>query len=120
MNIREYKIIFSEQLSHLYDKEEVDSFFYLLLKDFKNISRVDLALQPDLEFSAIEYQKIDFYLKELKAQKPIQYVLGATDFFGLQFKVNPNVDRKSTRLNSSHVRISYAVFCLKKKKKKNI
>src|SRR5690554_7614452 len=28
------------------------------------------------------------------------------------------VDRKSTRLNSSHVRISYAVFCLKKKTKK--
>src|SRR5438067_13812680 len=28
------------------------------------------------------------------------------------------VDRKSTRLNSSHVSISYAVFCLKKKKKK--
>src|SRR5690554_7252685 len=29
-------------------------------------------------------------------------------------------DRKSTRLNSSHVRISYAVFCLKKKKQKQI
>src|SRR5436309_10824170 len=29
-------------------------------------------------------------------------------------------DRKSTRLNSSHVKISYAVFCLKKKKKKKI
>src|SRR5207302_9737480 len=29
------------------------------------------------------------------------------------------VDRKSTRLNSSHVKISYAVFCLKKKKKNN-
>src|SRR5690242_21459671 len=28
------------------------------------------------------------------------------------------VDRKSTRLNSSHMSISYAVFCLKKKKKK--
>src|SRR5690349_23993345 len=28
-------------------------------------------------------------------------------------------DRKSTRLNSSHVEISYAVFCLKKKKKQN-
>src|SRR5690554_7776243 len=28
-------------------------------------------------------------------------------------------DRKSTRLNSSHVRISYAVFCLKKKKNNN-
>src|SRR5690554_4849035 len=32
---------------------------------------------------------------------------------------NDEIDRKSTRLNSSHVRISYAVFCLKKKKKKN-
>src|SRR5690349_22073443 len=30
----------------------------------------------------------------------------------------PRLDRKSTRLNSSHVEISYAVFCLKKKKKK--
>src|SRR5258707_4971406 len=29
------------------------------------------------------------------------------------------LDRKSTRLNSSHANISYAVFCLKKKKKKN-
>src|SRR2546421_4121787 len=32
---------------------------------------------------------------------------------------NARTDRKSTRLNSSHDQISYAVFCLKKKKKKN-
>src|SRR2546426_6282464 len=32
---------------------------------------------------------------------------------------NIKLDRKSTRLNSSHLVISYAVFCLKKKKKKN-
>src|SRR5690606_40561180 len=31
---------------------------------------------------------------------------------------NSRVDRKSTRLNSSHVKISYAVFCLKKKTQK--
>src|SRR5690554_7205387 len=35
----------------------------------------------------------------------------------LQRKGDDIGDRKSTRLNSSHVRISYAVFCLKKKKK---
>src|SRR6266702_6676123 len=36
----------------------------------------------------------------------------------LTFRLQPGVrDRKSTRLNSSHVAISYAVFCLKKKKK---
>src|SRR5690606_41693962 len=32
-------------------------------------------------------------------------------------KLDIHLDRKSTRLNSSHVKISYAVFCLKKKKK---
>src|SRR5690606_41647355 len=32
--------------------------------------------------------------------------------------LRPREDRKSTRLNSSHVKISYAVFCLKKKKHK--
>src|SRR2546426_4381408 len=37
-----------------------------------------------------------------------------------QFQIQRIKDRKSTRLNSSHLVISYAVFCLKKKKKKNI
>src|SRR5256886_11061395 len=34
-------------------------------------------------------------------------------------RAGPAEDRKSTRLNSSHSQISYAVFCLKKKKKEN-
>src|SRR5690606_42039096 len=35
---------------------------------------------------------------------------------GKPLRMPPGADRKSTRLNSSHVKISYAVFCLKKKK----
>src|SRR2546427_6302214 len=38
---------------------------------------------------------------------------------GLSEDLQHELDRKSTRLNSSHSQISYAVFCLKKKKKKN-
>src|SRR5436305_7506227 len=38
----------------------------------------------------------------------------------IQIVRSPSADRKSTRLNSSHVRISYAVFCLKKKKKNRV
>src|SRR2546430_3245120 len=38
----------------------------------------------------------------------------------LRKKLFLKTDRKSTRLNSSHSQISYAVFCLKKKKKKQI
>src|SRR5699024_12144133 len=37
---------------------------------------------------------------------------------GKKYQAHGKEDRKSTRLNSSHVSISYAVFCLKKKKKK--
>src|SRR5260221_3126832 len=37
---------------------------------------------------------------------------------GPRHRVGPGEDRKSTRLNSSHTVISYAVFCLKKKNKK--
>src|SRR5690554_7667223 len=40
----------------------------------------------------------------------------ASDLPKWQQQVRLRQDRKSTRLNSSHVRISYAVFCLKKKK----
>src|SRR5690242_3816863 len=39
---------------------------------------------------------------------------------GLRVRRLRIVDRKSTRLNSSHMSISYAVFCLKKKKKKSL
>src|SRR5690348_17993178 len=37
--------------------------------------------------------------------------------FVSRLRISPTRDRKSTRLNSSHPSISYAVFCLKKKKK---
>src|SRR5690625_6286835 len=46
------------------------------------------------------------------------HVLGALDLLpvpGRSDRQHPTTDRKSTRLNSSHVAISYAVFCLKKK-----
>src|SRR2546421_9597240 len=48
------------------------------------------------------------------AQRSVGAV-GQEEFFGVQAEVEG--DRKSTRLNSSHDQISYAVFCLKKKKK---
>src|SRR3712207_7402480 len=51
----------------------------------------------------------------LKAVKELAYGLSIEDATALRKKAVE--DRKSTRLNSSHANISYAVFCLKKKKK---
>src|SRR3712207_7761447 len=47
-----------------------------------------------------------------------QHVMGTFTFNPGETTKTVSVDRKSTRLNSSHANISYAVFCLKKKKKK--
>src|SRR5689334_25378858 len=52
-------------------------------------------------------------LRAFATGKPMHVTLRAVPDVG-------RLDRKSTRLNSSHSSISYAVFCLKKKKKKNI
>src|SRR5690554_7552829 len=46
-----------------------------------------------------------------------QLIVGQQADFAALVEAAQFQDRKSTRLNSSHVRISYAVFCLKKKKK---
>src|SRR5688572_30898245 len=50
----------------------------------------------------------------------LDFLIEHPDFtYRVKTKLNIGEDRKSTRLNSSHSQISYAVFCLKKKKKKN-
>src|SRR5688572_32221718 len=67
--------------------------------------------------------EIDEHLRRLDAhQVPHQDPI-ATDEEGeegtaIRFEDPDGKDRKSTRLNSSHSQISYAVFCLKKKKQK--
>src|SRR5437667_6360662 len=49
-----------------------------------------------------------------------RFVAGPQGLRAFAAEAPPHTDRKSTRLNSSHITISYAVFCLKKKKKEKI
>src|SRR2546430_14643119 len=59
-----------------------------------------------------------FVLRRKMAERPRPFRTPGYPWVPLCF-VCGTVDRKSTRLNSSHSQISYAVFCLKKKKKKS-
>src|SRR5690554_7633238 len=78
-------------------------------------SRVIVPFGNKRYYTAIIYKIEDTISKELKDIdiKEIHSLLNSQPLVNEQ-----QLDRKSTRLNSSHVRISYAVFCLKKKKKK--
>ena len=91
MKIKAYRNFFIESLNSLYDAIEAESFFYLILEDKKQLKRIDLALQPDLEFSEAEISEWNTILEKLKQQIPLQYILGKAHFYGLEFLVNENV-----------------------------
>ena len=91
MKIRAYRESFIGALTPQYGREEAESFFYLVLEDFRGMKRSDLALQPDAILSEEEIPQWDFLLAQLHKEIPIQYILGNAHFFGLVFEVNDHV-----------------------------
>ena len=90
MLLKTYKTTFLQELSTIYDSQEIESFFYLILECFHNTKRIDLALDPNMEMDAMQLLRWESVLAELKKEKPIQYILGETEFYGLPFLVNEN------------------------------
>ena len=91
MKIRTYKAEFIKNLTSVYDAAEAESFFYIILESKKNLKRLDLALKPDLEFSVNEITVFRALELNLKNEIPVQYLLGTTSFYDLNFEVNKNV-----------------------------
>jgi release factor glutamine methyltransferase len=90
MLLKTYKSTFLQELSPLYDEKEIESFFYIVLESFHNKKRIDLALNPEMEMDAVQLLRWESVLSDLKKEKPIQYILGETEFYGLPFLVNEN------------------------------
>ncbi len=91
MKIKDYRAQFIQELSPIYDSGEAESFFYLILEEIQQLKRIDLALNPDLTFSNEEIQIWNSILEQLQQEIPIQYLLGKTNFYGLDFEVNATV-----------------------------
>jgi release factor glutamine methyltransferase len=91
MKIKEYRSQFIQELTPIYDEGEAESFFYLILEEKRQLKRIDLALDPELVFLDKEMVSWNSILEQLKLEIPIQYLLGKTSFFGLDFEVNENV-----------------------------
>lgn len=90
MFLKEYKIYFTSELKPIVDAMEIESFFFIVLEHLHQIKRVDLALNPNFEITDDDLNKWNAILKDLKQEKPIQYILGETEFYGLRFFVNKN------------------------------
>ncbi|MCD6178549.1 MAG: peptide chain release factor N(5)-glutamine methyltransferase [Bacteroidales bacterium] len=76
------------ELKPLFDEKEILSFFYLLCEHYLKMDKTSVILNPDYALSESELLKFNFAIKDLKTEKPIQYILGRTEFFGYNFKVN--------------------------------
>ena len=89
MKLRDIQNIYHEALDAMYGKEEVDSFFFILIEHYFGISRIQLAVDHDLV--AQDSEKLTNALSLLKQHVPLQYIIGETEFYGLPFKVSQDV-----------------------------
>ena len=91
MNAKTYKKQFVESLESLYGIEEAESLFYLILENKHKLRRIDLALNPNFDFSEKDILVWEKIKSRLLKEEPIQYILGSTHFMDLSFKVTPDV-----------------------------
>lgn len=89
MKLKDIQNTFHRTLDSIFGEEEVNSFFFMLIEYYYGVSRIQLAMDSD--FAVDDYEKIINALELLKQQKPIQYIIGETAFYGLAFKVNEHV-----------------------------
>ena len=88
--VKDIRNHYCEQLCSIYDKDEANAMILILLEHYFSIDRVKMALEPQLRLSESEMLTFHFAVKDLLKNKPIQYIIGETEFCDLKFKVNEN------------------------------
>lgn len=73
------------------DSREAQNILTLLLEELINLNKTQQKMLAEKELSGEELDKLSRAVQRLQSGEPIQYVSGMADFFGMKFKVNPNV-----------------------------
>jgi release factor glutamine methyltransferase len=80
-----------EQLLDYYPESEIKSFYYLIMETVCRLDKQSVLLGKDTQISPDEKLIVEKIIEDLKKFRPIQYILGETEFYGLKFKVNEQV-----------------------------
>ncbi|QCX38223.1 peptide chain release factor N(5)-glutamine methyltransferase [Aureibaculum algae] len=91
MNLLQLKSLFIDELTDTYPKEEILSFYYLLIEGLLHLQKKEVFLEPTIKLSTQHLSEFKNSIALLKQEKPIQHLLGSTEFCGFTFKVNENV-----------------------------
>lgn len=90
-SVRDCRRYYAGELEKLYGSDEANALIMILLEHYFNIDKIKIALEPDLRLSESELLTLHFAVKELLKNKPVQYIIGETEFCGMRFFVNENV-----------------------------
>ncbi|PKQ62562.1 protein-(glutamine-N5) methyltransferase, release factor-specific [Labilibaculum filiforme] len=77
-----------KELQNIYPVQETESMAYILLEFVLKYSRTQIQMNKTESITKDNFDIIDTYIQQLKTNKPIQYILGETEFYDLTFKVN--------------------------------
>ncbi len=91
MTLQDFKLKMISELSSIYEMDELNSIFNLLAEDYLKIPRSKILLADEIDLNESNQNLFSSALERLKTHEPIQYVLGKTNFMGLEFKVNSSV-----------------------------
>ncbi|MFM6976618.1 MAG: peptide chain release factor N(5)-glutamine methyltransferase [Sphingobacteriaceae bacterium] len=91
MNWAQLEKDFIAELAALYEEAEAKNIFFLMVKQVTGWGKAHYLLNKQEEIPLSRDEKMKAILIVLQSGKPIQYILGETEFFGLRFKVNPSV-----------------------------
>ncbi|MBR77264.1 MAG: protein-(glutamine-N5) methyltransferase, release factor-specific [Flavobacteriales bacterium] len=79
---------FNRELDGYATKNEINSWAYIVIEHLFGYSKADYICNYNQKISKSNFHKIFDIVKELKTYKPIQYIIGETEFFQLKFKLN--------------------------------
>jgi release factor glutamine methyltransferase len=82
---------YRQELSTIYDVNEISAITLLVINDICEISNAKIKAFPEVELTAEQFNRLASTLIDLKTGRPVQYILGHTEFYGLNFNVNPSV-----------------------------
>lgn len=91
MTLSNLKSLFFKELTGIYPNEEILSFYYILIKHRLKLEKTAIFLEPNSKVSKNDFTYLDKAILSLKQEKPVQYITGKTQFYGLDFKVNQHV-----------------------------
>lgn len=89
--INDVFLAFRQELNDLYNNNETEALTLWVVSEIMELSKATIKAFPEKELTVLQQELSSSILMELKTGKPLQYILGYTEFYGLKFVVNPAV-----------------------------